>query len=75
MTQAVLSPEPRIKRNQREILRRIIVRGCLVLNSPTCLGSGDSDSPTDMPLLRDSISQCALLTGASVASSLSNYLR
>lgn len=75
MTQAVLSPEPRIKRNQREILRRIIVRGCLVLNSPTCLGSGDSDSPTDMPLLRDSISQCALLTGASVAGSLRNYLR
>jgi CRISPR/Cas system CSM-associated protein Csm3 (group 7 of RAMP superfamily) len=75
MTQSTISPEPRIKRNQREIQRRIIVRGCLALESPTCLGSGDSDSPTDMPLLRDSISQSALLTGASIAGSLRSYLR
>jgi len=74
MIQATQSPQPRIKRNQREIQRRIIVRGCLVLESPTCLGSGDSDSPTDTPLLRDSISQAALLTGASIAGSLRNYL-
>ncbi|MFH7244117.1 MAG: RAMP superfamily CRISPR-associated protein [Spirulina sp.] len=74
MIQATQSPQPRIKRNQREIQRRIIVRGCLVLESPTCLGSGDSDSPTDMPLLRDSISPSALLTGASIAGSLRNYL-
>jgi CRISPR/Cas system CMR subunit Cmr4 (Cas7 group RAMP superfamily) len=75
MIQAPQSPQTRIERNQRNILRRIIIRGCLVLNSPTCLGSGDSDSPTDMPLLRDSISQAALLTGASIAGSLRNYLR
>jgi len=75
MIQAIQSHQPRIKRNQREIQSRIIVRGCLVLESPTCLGSGDSDSPTDISLLRDSISQSALLTGASIAGSLRNYLR
>ncbi|MBD2426957.1 RAMP superfamily CRISPR-associated protein [Phormidium sp. FACHB-1136] len=64
----------RIERNQREIIRRVIVRGCLKLESPTCLGSGDADSPTDMPLLRDSISQHALLTGSSIAGALRNYL-
>lgn len=63
------------KRYQRKIVRRKIVRGCLELTSPTCLGSGDADSPTDMPLLRDSISDRALLTGASLAGALRNYLR
>ncbi|WP_204103976.1 MULTISPECIES: RAMP superfamily CRISPR-associated protein [Spirulina sp. CCY15215] len=75
MTQMKPSSNQRIKRKQREIIRRIIVRGLLVLKSPTCLGSGDADSPTDMPLLRDSISQKALLTGASIAGALRNYLR
>ncbi|MDG2616072.1 RAMP superfamily CRISPR-associated protein [Thermoleptolyngbya sichuanensis XZ-Cy5] len=75
MTQTELSSSQRIKRNQREIIRRVIVRGCLRLESPTCLGSGDADSPTDMPLLRDSISQRALLTGSSIAGALRNYLR
>ena len=63
------------KRYQRKIVRRIIVRGCLELTSPTCLGSGDADSLTDMPLLRDSVSDRALLTGASLAGALRNYLR
>lgn len=63
------------KRYQRKIFRRIIVRGCLELTSPTCLGSGDADSLTDMPLLRDSVSDRALLTGASLAGALRNYLR
>lgn len=75
MTQTEPSSSQRIKRNQREIIRRVIVRGCLKLESPTCLGSGDADSPTDMPLLRDSISQQALLTGSSIAGALRNYLR
>ncbi len=39
--QTELSSSQRIKRNQREIIRRVIVRGCLRLESPTCLGSGD----------------------------------
>ncbi len=76
MTQAAAtSSSQRINRNQREIVRRVIVRGCLKLESPTCLGSGDADSPTDMPLLRDSISQHALLTGSAIAGALRNYLR
>lgn len=63
------------QRSQRKITRRIIIRGSLKLTSPTCLGSGDADSPTDIPLLRDSIGDRALLTGASLAGALRNYLR
>lgn len=66
--------EQRHKSN-RHIVKRIIVRGTLVLDTPTSLGSGDVDSPTDLPLLRDSISNNALLTGSSVAGALRNYLR
>ncbi|HAG82177.1 MAG TPA: hypothetical protein DCL61_13680 [Cyanobacteria bacterium UBA12227] len=62
-------------KSNRHIIKRIIVRGTLVLDTPTCLGSGDADSPTDLPLLRDSISNHALLTGSSIAGALRNYLR
>ncbi|MFO0307688.1 MAG: RAMP superfamily CRISPR-associated protein, partial [Pseudanabaena sp.] len=63
-------------RHQRNIYKRIIVKGTLVLDTPTCLGSGDSDSLTDLALLRDSIDDDkALLTGASIAGALRNYLR
>lgn len=61
--------------SSRHILKRIIVRGTLILDTPTCLGKGDADSPTDLPLLRDSISDRALLTGSSIAGALRNYLR
>lgn len=61
--------------DHRYVVERVIVRGILVLDTPTCLGSGDGDSPTDLPLLRDSISDRALLTGASIAGALRNYLR
>lgn len=66
----------RLKRHQRQIIKRLIVRGILVLDTPTCLGNGSSDSknPTDLMLLRDSISDRALLTGASIAGALRNYL-
>ncbi len=67
--------QQRLNRHQRPIARRIIVRGTLVLDTPTCLGSGDADSPTDLALLKDSISDRALLTGASIAGALRNYLR
>lgn len=65
----------RMTRNHRQIIRRIIVQGILVLRTPTCLGSGDSESSTDLSLIRDSISPNALLTGASIAGALRNYLR
>jgi CRISPR/Cas system CSM-associated protein Csm3 (group 7 of RAMP superfamily) len=64
----------RLKRNQRHIIERILIRGTLLLDTPTCLGSGDADGPTDMMLVRDSISPHALLTGASMAGALRNYV-
>ncbi|WP_339383810.1 MULTISPECIES: RAMP superfamily CRISPR-associated protein [unclassified Tychonema] len=67
--------QERLNRCHRPIAKRIIVRGTLILDTPTCLGSGDADSPTDIALLRDSVSDCALLTGASIAGALRNYLR
>lgn len=70
-----MSQERLLNRNQHPIAKRIIVRGTLILDTPTCLGSGDADSPTDLALLRDSVSDCALLTGASIAGALRNYLR
>ncbi|SKB11348.1 conserved hypothetical protein [Planktothrix sp. PCC 11201] len=64
------------RKDHRLITKRIIVRGTLVLDTPTCLGTGDADSPTDLPLLRDSLDdKYALLTGSSIAGALRNYLR
>jgi len=65
----------RAPRTQRVVRRRICVQGDLVLQTPAHLGSGDSDGPTDMSLLRDSVSEHALLTGASLAGALRSYLR
>jgi CRISPR/Cas system CSM-associated protein Csm3 (group 7 of RAMP superfamily) len=62
-------------RRQRYIIRRILVRGTLILDTSACLGNGDADGPTDLMLLRDSISSHALLTGSSIAGALRNYLR
>ncbi len=56
------------------VVRRIVVRCTLMLDTPTSLGNGDADGPTDMPLLRDSASGGALLTGASIAGALRAYL-
>ncbi|MEH1885196.1 RAMP superfamily CRISPR-associated protein [Nostoc sp.] len=64
-----------INRNQRHIIERIIVKGTLVLDTPTCLGSGDADGATDLILLRDSKEDKALLMGSSIAGALRNYLR
>lgn len=66
----------RIKnRNLRKIYKRIIIRGFLVLDTPTCLGSGDTDGNIDLQILRDSIEDKALLMGSSIAGALRNYLR
>ncbi|MEG4304128.1 RAMP superfamily CRISPR-associated protein [Microcoleus sp. D3_18a_C4] len=75
MTEESSLRENELTRKQRYIIKRIIVRGTLALDTPTCLGSGDAESPTDLPLLRDSISDRALLTGSSIAGALRNYLR
>ncbi|BAZ06394.1 RAMP superfamily CRISPR-associated protein [Calothrix sp. NIES-3974] len=62
-------------RNQRHIIERIIIKGNLVLDTPTCFGSGDNDGDTDLEILRDSIEDKALLMGSSIAGALRNYLR
>ncbi|MBF2063249.1 MAG: hypothetical protein IGS39_02270 [Calothrix sp. C42_A2020_038] len=62
-------------RNQRCILERIIIKGNLLLDTPTCLGSGDNDSDVDIEILRDSVEDKALLMGSSIAGALRNYLR
>lgn len=67
--------QERMKRNHRHIVKRIIIRGTLILETPTCLGSGDTEGPVDLALLYDSISNHALLTGSSIAGALRNYLR
>jgi CRISPR/Cas system CSM-associated protein Csm3 (group 7 of RAMP superfamily) len=62
-------------RNQRCIPERIIVKGTLVLDTPTCLGSGEVNGDVDLIILRDSIEEKALLMGSSIAGALRNYLR
>ncbi|QHG20245.1 RAMP superfamily CRISPR-associated protein [Nostoc sp. ATCC 53789] len=62
-------------RNHRRIIERIIIKGRLVLDTPTCLASGDADSDTDLVILRDSLEDKALLMGSSIAGALRNYLR
>jgi CRISPR/Cas system CMR subunit Cmr4 (Cas7 group RAMP superfamily) len=63
-------------KESRQIVERVIVTGDLTLLTPTHLGSGEAAGPTDMSLLRDPVdNRKALLTGASVAGALRNYLR
>jgi len=59
----------------REVAERIVIQGTLVLETPACFGNGDAESYTDMPLTRDLLTGKALLTGASIAGALRNYLR
>jgi len=59
----------------RKIVERIVVYGELVLETPPCLGSGEGDSLTDMPLMLDPLEGRALLTGTSIAGALRAYLR
>lgn len=60
----------------RHIRQRIIVEGDLVLQTPAHFGNGDGDEVTDMPLLLDPYdNKSPLLTGASLAGALRNYVR
>jgi len=59
----------------RNINERWVIEGDLVLQTPTHLGNGDSESIVDMPLLRDEVTGGALLPGTSLAGALRNYLR
>ena len=59
----------------RDVVERIYVTGKLVLETPAHFGSGDAEGLTDMPLLRDPLeNRQPLLTGASIAGALRNYV-
>lgn len=59
----------------REIVDRIIIRGSLILETPTYFGAGDHDELVDIPLAVDPLEGKTLLTGASLAGALRSYLR
>ncbi len=62
--------------NSRRIRERIYITGTLTLKTPASFGNGDAEGLTDIPLLYDPFdSQRPLLTGASIAGALRNYLR
>lgn len=58
----------------RQISKRVVVEGVLELLTPASFGNGDADGVTDMSLLRDPLEGRALLTGATIAGALRNYL-
>lgn len=62
-------------KNSRRIVKRIVIQGQLVLETPTQLSNGDADGAADMSLLRDPLEGKALLTGTSIAGALRSYLR
>lgn len=60
----------------RNVLTRIFITGRLVLDTPTHFGNGDTEGMTDIGLLRDPVDgKRPLLTGASIAGALRNYVR
>ena len=61
--------------NSRGVIQRIVIIGTLVLDTPAHFGNGDAEGLTDMPLLYDPLDGSPLLTGASIAGALRNYLR
>ena len=61
--------------NSRKVIERVIVTGTLELTTPTHFGNGDGGGLTDIPLLRDPLDGSPLLTGASIAGALRNYVR
>ena len=61
--------------NSRKVAERVIVKGTLELTTPTHFGNGESGGLTDIPLLRDPLDGTPLLTGASIAGALRNYVR
>ena len=71
MTYPLWSPD-----TSRRIIARIVVEGDLILQTPAHFSNGDTDELTDMPLLVDPFDdKTPLLTGASIAGALRNYLR
>ncbi|MBU0511276.1 MAG: hypothetical protein KJ638_06180 [Chloroflexi bacterium] len=63
-----------IGRAPRKTVRRVVITGKLALETPARFGNGDGDGLADMSLLRDPRKGFPLLTGASIAGALRNYL-
>ena len=64
-----------LAKTSRQIDRRIVIEGDLVLQTPAQFGNGDSDALTDMPLLVDAHDGVSpLLTGTTLAGALRAYL-
>lgn len=57
----------------RKIVKRVVVEGTLVLQTPAHFGSGDAEGAV-MPLVFDEVNNKPLLTGASLAGALRGYL-
>jgi CRISPR/Cas system CMR subunit Cmr4 (Cas7 group RAMP superfamily) len=57
----------------RKIVKRVVVNGELILQTPAHFGSGD-ESGALMPLIVDERDNKPLLTGASIAGALRSYL-
>lgn len=60
--------------NASGIQERIIVRLVLELQTPTHIGSGESDAVLDMPLLRDPMNNQPIISGSTLAGALKAYL-
>ncbi len=63
-----------MSRQTRNIRQRWLITGKLELVTPTHLSNGDAAFDVDMPLLRDPLDGRPLLTGASLAGALRNYV-
>lgn len=63
-----------MKRHTRSIRQRWRIEGTLELITPTHLSNGDTAFDVDMPLLQDPLEGRPLLTGASLAGALRNYV-
>lgn len=59
----------------RRITYRLIIEGDLEFTSPVHFGSGDSAEYVDMPVLSDALENRPLLTGATLAGALRNYIQ
>lgn len=63
-----------MSRHTRNIRQRWLIAGKLELVTPTHLSNGDAAFDVDMPLLLDPLEGRPLLTGASLAGALRNYV-
>jgi len=73
-THALAGMGPSGTANIREFAERWVIMGQLVLDSAAHFGNGEEGDAVDMPLVRDRIDRRPLLTGASLAGALRDYV-